>query len=66
MELVQKYLPFNYPKNVPKSFKNAVLFSWSRLGVFFWMLLRGLKERNPAWVLGFIQGLKTKKSYAKD
>jgi len=55
-----------FKKNMPKSFKNYVLFTWSRLGVFLWMLFMCLRKRNSGWVAGFIQGLKVKKSYAKN
>lgn len=55
-----------YKKNMPPTLANHVLFSWSRLGVFLWMLLKCLQEGNPERVLGFIQGLKAKKSYAKN
>jgi GT2 family glycosyltransferase len=55
-----------FKKNMPKGLKTDVLFAWSRLGVFFWALLKSLKERNPEWIFGFLQGLKAKRSYAKN
>jgi GT2 family glycosyltransferase len=66
VEMEMSNTSYLFKKNMPENFKNFVLFIWSRLGVFLWMLFMGLKERNAGWVLGFIQGLKTKKSYAKD
>lgn len=64
MEMVNtSYL---YRKNIPKNLKNDVFFFWSRIGIFLWMLFMSLRGRNPDWVLGFIQGLKAKKSYAKN
>lgn len=66
IEMEMSNTSYLFWKNMPKTFKNAVLFTWSRIGVFLWMSFMCLKERNAGWVLGFFQGIKAKSNYAEN